>query len=65
MAGVFASMGAACNSSSVEPSHVIEAIGVPDKYKRGTMRFSFGRGNTEEDASLAARELASALAKSR
>jgi cysteine desulfurase len=65
MAGVFASMGAACNSSSVEPSHVVEAIGVPDEYKRGTMRFSFGRGNTEEDASLAARKLAAAIAKSR
>jgi cysteine desulfurase len=65
MAGVFASMGAACNSASVEPSHVIEAIGVPGEYKRGTMRFSFGRDNTEEDASLAARELAAAIAKSR
>jgi cysteine desulfurase len=64
LAGVLASMGAACNSSSVEPSHVIEAIGVPPEYKRGTMRFSFGRDNTEEDASFAARELALALAKS-
>ena len=65
MAGVFASMGAACNSSSVEPSHVIEAIGVPDEYKRGTMRFSFGRGSTEDDAAITARELAAAIAKSR
>jgi cysteine desulfurase len=65
MAGVFASMGAACNSSSVEPSHVVEAIGVPGEYKRGTMRFSFGRDNTEEDAFLAALELASAIAKSK
>ncbi|MDR1506410.1 MAG: cysteine desulfurase [Treponema sp.] len=65
MAGVFASMGAACNSSSVEPSHVVEAVGVPAEYKRGTMRFSFGRDNTAEDVSFAARELALAVAKSR
>jgi cysteine desulfurase len=65
MAGVLASMGAACNSSSVDPSHVVEAIGVPDEYKRGTMRFSFGRDNTGEDASRAAHELALAIAKSR
>jgi cysteine desulfurase len=65
MAGVLASMGAACSSSSVDPSHVVEAIGVPEEYKRGTMRFSFGRDNTEEDASYAARELALAIAKAR
>jgi cysteine desulfurase len=65
MAGILASMGAACNSSSVEPSYVIEAIGVPAKYKRGTMRFSFGRDNAVGDASLAACELALAIAKSR
>ncbi|MDR0403427.1 MAG: cysteine desulfurase [Treponema sp.] len=64
MAGLLGSMGAACNSSSVEPSHVVEAIGVPAEYKRGTMRFSFGRDNTGEDASFAARELVSAIAKS-
>jgi cysteine desulfurase len=64
-AGVLASMGAACNSSSVEPSHVVEAIGVPVEYKRGTMRFSFGRDNTAKDVSFAAHELASAVVKSR
>jgi cysteine desulfurase len=63
-AGVLASMGAACNSSSLEPSHVVEAIGVPAEYRRGTMRFSFGRDNTAEDASFAAHELAVAAAKS-
>ncbi|MDR2433889.1 MAG: cysteine desulfurase [Treponema sp.] len=65
MAGVLASMGAACNASSIEPSHVVEAIGVPAAYKRGTMRFSFGRDSTGEDAAQAAQELASAVAKSR
>jgi cysteine desulfurase len=65
MAGVLGSMGAACNAASIEPSHVVEAIGVPKEYKRGTMRFSFGRDNTEEDVSYAVRELASVIAKSR
>ena len=65
MAGVFASMGAACNAETVDPSHVVEAISVPAEYKRGTLRFSFGRGNTAEDTARAAEELAQAIAKSR
>jgi cysteine desulfurase len=65
MAGVLASMGAACNAASVDPSHVVEAIGVPPEYKRGTLRFSFGRDTTEEEAKQAAKELAMAIEKSR
>ena len=65
MAGVLASMGAACNASSVEPSHVVEAIGVPPEHKRGTLRFSFGRENTKEDAERAAENLVLVLAKLR
>jgi cysteine desulfurase len=65
MAGVLASMGAACNAASVEPSHVVEAIGVPAEYKRGTMRFSFGRDNSGEDAAFSAKELVSAIEKCR
>ncbi|MCL1813104.1 MAG: cysteine desulfurase [Treponema sp.] len=65
MAGILASMGAACNASSVEPSHVVEAIGVPAEYKRGTLRFSFGRDNTAEDVKKAAQALAFVLKKLR
>ena len=65
MAGILGSMGAACNAASVEPSHVVEAIGVPAEYKRGTLRFSFGRDNTEEDAKRAVQELTSVLKKLR
>ena len=65
MAGVLASMGAACNAATVDPSHVVEAIGVPAAYKRGTLRFSFGRENTTDDAALAAQELAKAIEKTR
>ena len=65
MAGILASMGAACNASSIEPSHVIEAIGVPAEYKRGTLRFSFGRDTTAEDAVRAAEELVKIIARLR
>ena len=65
MAGILASMGAACNASSVEPSHVVEVIGVPAEYKRGTLRFSFGRENTVEDVLYTAEELARVIEKLR
>jgi cysteine desulfurase len=65
MAGILASMGAACNAASVEPSHVVEAIGVPAEYKRGTLRFSFGRENTKEEAVFVAEELARVISKLR
>ncbi len=47
--GISVSMGSACNSKSVEPSHVVRAIGVPEDYARGCIRLSFGCGNTKED----------------
>lgn len=49
LAGFAASSGSACTTGSVEPSHVLVAMGVPDELARGSLRFSFGRGNTEED----------------
>lgn len=50
MNGVYASGGSACNSGSSEPSHVIEAIRVPDEYKQGVLRLTLGEENTKEDA---------------
>jgi len=47
--GFSLSMGSACNSKSVEPSHVIRAIQVPEEYARGCIRISFGEGNDDED----------------
>jgi cysteine desulfurase len=49
LAGFAASSGSACTTGSVEPSHVLVAMGVPDELARGSLRFTFGRGNTEED----------------
>ena len=46
--GVAVSMGSACNTMSVEPSHVVKAIGLAPEYERGCLRLSLGRGITEE-----------------
>jgi cysteine desulfurase len=47
--GIFASTGSACNSSSLEPSHVLTACGVPHEIVHGSLRLSLGKMNTPED----------------
>jgi len=47
--GVAASSGSACTSGSLEPSHVIRAMGVPFTAAHGSIRFSLSRFNTEEE----------------
>jgi cysteine desulfurase len=47
--GIFASTGSACNSTSLEPSHVLTACGVPHEIVHGSLRLSPGRMNTRED----------------
>ncbi|HIE50221.1 MAG TPA: cysteine desulfurase NifS [Armatimonadetes bacterium] len=47
--GIAVSTGSACSSGSLEPSHVLEAIGVPPAIAQGSLRFTFGRENSEED----------------
>jgi len=49
LAGVAVSTGSACAAGSIEPSHVIAAIGGPAWAARGTVRFSFGKLSTEQD----------------
>lgn len=44
------STGSACDSKNTQISHVIKAINVPDDYSNGTIRISFGKHNTEEEA---------------
>ena len=46
--GMAVSTGAACSSGSLEPSHVLTAIGLDAGRARGSIRFSLGRQNTEE-----------------
>ena len=43
LAGIAASAGSACAAGSVEPSHVIAALGLPTHFARGVIRFSLGR----------------------
>jgi len=47
--GVAASSGSACTSGSLEPSHVMRAMGVPFTAAHGSIRFSLSRYNTDED----------------
>ncbi len=49
MEGIFASSGSACSSGSLEPSHVLSAIGLDHATAHGSVRFSLGFGNSEED----------------
>lgn len=47
--GVCASSGSACTAGSVEPSHVLRAMGVPESRAKALVRFSLGRESTEEE----------------
>jgi cysteine desulfurase len=47
--GIACSTGAACSSGSLEPSHVLSAIGLRPEQARSSIRFSLGRFNTDED----------------
>lgn len=48
--GVAASSGSACSSGSLDPSHVLLAMGIPYEMAHGSVRISLGRYNTEEEA---------------
>ncbi len=55
--GVCASSGSACTSGSLEPSHVLRAMGVPFTYAHGSIRFSLSRFNTEGEVDFVVAEL--------
>ncbi|MBE6687309.1 MAG: cysteine desulfurase NifS [Ruminococcaceae bacterium] len=48
-AGICASTGSACSSTSLEPSHVLLSVGLPVEIAHGSLRFSLSHNNTEED----------------
>ncbi len=48
--GICASSGSACTSGSLDPSHVLLAIGLPHEVAHGSLRLTFSDGNTIEDA---------------
>ena len=47
--GICASTGSACSSASLEPSHVLLALGLSPEQAHGSLRFTLGRENSEED----------------
>lgn len=49
MHGIAASSGSACSSGSLDPSHVLSAIGLDHQTAHGSIRFTLGRGNSEDD----------------
>lgn len=49
MQGVCASMGSACTSGALEPSHVLRAMGLPDELAYGSLRVTIGRWTTGEE----------------
>lgn len=49
MKGIAASSGSACTSGSLDPSHVLLAIGLPHETAHGSLRISYGDENTDED----------------
>ena len=49
MEGIATSSGSACTSASLEPSHVLLALGIPVETAHGSVRFTLGWDNTPED----------------
>lgn len=61
--GVDASSGSACSSGSIEPSHVLSAIGWPQAEAKEALRLTFGKDTTVEESVEAARRLTKAAAQ--
>jgi len=55
--GICISTGSACDSVNQQVSHVIKAIGVPNEYREGTIRITFGKNNSEDDSIETAKKL--------
>ncbi|MBN2375921.1 MAG: IscS subfamily cysteine desulfurase [Sedimentisphaerales bacterium] len=65
MPDVAVSSGSACTSATLEPSYVLRAMGIPDELAHGSLRFSLGRFNTEEEIDRAAQSVVRAVKKMR
>ncbi len=57
MQGVCGSSGSACSSGSLDPSHVLMAIGLPHEIAHGSLRLTFGDVNTQEDVDFILEEI--------
>ncbi len=65
LAGICASSGSACMVGSILPSHVLLAMGVPREIAQATVRFSLGKGTTEEEIAEAIRRMGAIFARLR
>jgi cysteine desulfurase len=65
MLGIAASTGSACTSTSLEPSHVLLAIGLPHEIAHGSLRLTLGRWTKEEDVSYLLEHLPAVVEKLR
>jgi len=65
LAGVAASVGSACTTGSMEPSHVLTAMGYPDDEARGSLRLSIGRTTTDEELDEASAIIVEVLSRER
>ncbi|MBR2385157.1 MAG: cysteine desulfurase, partial [Clostridia bacterium] len=63
--GIAVSSGSACSSGSLEPSHVLLSIGLPEELAHGSIRFSFGKHNTVEEIDYAVESLKKAIERLR
>ena len=58
---VAVSSGSACTSASIEPSHVLQAIGLSDDLAHGSLRFGLGRFNTVDEVDFVIDEVVRAV----
>ncbi len=65
MEGIAVASGSACSSGSLEPSHVLEAMKLPQNLLRSAIRFSFGLGNTSEEIEHTAEKIGTILERLR
>jgi cysteine desulfurase len=65
MPDVALSTGSACTSATVEPSHVLRALGVGEELAQSSLRFGLGRFNTEEEIDFVARRVVESVRKLR
>jgi cysteine desulfurase len=65
LAGIACSSGSACTTGSVDPSHVLTAMGVPHELGVAALRFSFGKQNSAADVARVVEELPKVAAKVR
>jgi cysteine desulfurase len=63
--GFAVSTGSACSSGTLEPSHVLRAMGLPSHRTQNSIRFSLGAGNTEEQVDALLAKLPSVVGKLR